>query len=189
MDERKRFMMRFQIEEATILDLQQAMTEGQITARELAELYIARIQQLNHDGPELNAVIEVNPDALEIAIQLDAERAEQGARGPLHGIPLLLKDNIATRDKMKTTAGSLALVRCQRVLSLSYQLALPLWEVPSVNQRLSSWHMHLSKAPCIGEHHAFYQQLNSIETYADAFSNGIISRRDETRKPIHVLSL
>jgi amidase len=102
--------MQFQLEEVTILELQQAMTEGQITAKALTDMYIERIRQLNQDGPRLNAVIEVNPDALEIAARLDEERVVQGVRGPLHGIPLLLKDNIATLDKMQTTAGSLALV-------------------------------------------------------------------------------
>src|SRR5271165_2227752 len=102
--------MQFQLEEATIVDLQQAMANGEITARQLTEMYLERIQQVNQSGPCLNAVIEINPDALAIAEQLDRERQAQGARGPLHGVPILLKDNIATLDKMQTTAGSLALV-------------------------------------------------------------------------------
>ena len=99
-----------QLEEATISQLQEAMTSGQVTAERLVELYLARIEALDRHGPMLNSVIEINADALEIARALDRERAESGARGPLHGIPVLLKDNIATDDRMQTTAGSLALV-------------------------------------------------------------------------------
>src|SRR5512146_1227680 len=98
------------LEEQSITDLQAAMESGQRTSRQLVEAYIERIQALNTNGPMLRAVIEVNPDALAIAEALDRERAERGPRGPLHGIPILLKDNIDTADKMETTAGSLALV-------------------------------------------------------------------------------
>lgn len=98
------------MEELTIYELQQRMAAGQLTARELTEAYLARIAAVDQAGPRLNAVIEVNPDALEIADALDAERAERGPRGPLHGIPILIKDNIDTHDRMQTTAGSLALV-------------------------------------------------------------------------------
>jgi amidase len=98
------------IEEATITELQLAMTEGHTTARQLAERYLERIQAIDKSGPTLNSVIEINPDALNIADALDNERAQQGPRGPLHGIPIMLKDNIATADAMQTTAGSLALV-------------------------------------------------------------------------------
>ncbi len=99
-----------QLEEATIHDLQEAMASGQVTSQQLTERYIARIVALDQSGPMLRSVIEVNPDALDIARQLDEERQAQGIRSPLHGIPILLKDNIATLDKMQTTAGSLALV-------------------------------------------------------------------------------
>lgn len=98
------------LEEATIRDLQVAMASGQVTSQQLTEMYIARIAALDQSGPMLRSVIEVNPDALAIAKGLDEERRTQGIRGPLHGIPILLKDNIATLDKMQTTAGSLALV-------------------------------------------------------------------------------
>lgn len=98
------------MEEWTIIELQQQMAVGRLTARELAEAYLARIADLDQAGPRLNAVIEVNPDALAIAAALDAERAARGPLGPLHGIPILLKDNIDTADRMQTTAGSLALV-------------------------------------------------------------------------------
>jgi len=99
-----------QLEETTIADLQAAMTSGQLTAQRLVEMYLDRIQALDKSGPTLNALLEINPDALEIARELDLERLNKGPRGPLHGIPLLLKDNIATMDKMETTAGSLALL-------------------------------------------------------------------------------
>jgi amidase len=98
------------LEELTVADLQAAMTARQLSARQLSEMYLGRIDALDRNGPRLTAVIEVNPDALAIADALDRERAEGGPRGPLHGIPVLLKDNIDTADQMLTTAGSLALV-------------------------------------------------------------------------------
>ena len=98
------------LEEATIDELQALMASGQLTAQRLTEMYIERIYALDQSGPMLRSVIEINPDALDIAQALDEERQTKGPRGPLHGIPLLLKDNIATLDKMETTAGSLALV-------------------------------------------------------------------------------
>lgn len=100
----------FEFEEATVADLQVAMRSGKQTARSLAEAYLARIEAVDQRGPALTSVIEVNPDALAIAEALDAERRAKGERGPLHGIPVLIKDNIATKDGMMTTAGSLALV-------------------------------------------------------------------------------
>jgi amidase len=99
----------FELEEMTIADLTKAMRSGKETARSITEKYLARIDELNTKGPELRAVIETNPEALAIADALDAERRAKGARGPLHGIPILIKDNIATADRMTTTAGSLAL--------------------------------------------------------------------------------
>src|SRR5919197_4065575 len=86
------------------------MESGRETARSLVEKYLARIEQIDRSGPSLHSVIETNPDALTIADALDAERRARGARGPLHGIPILIKDNVATADRMMTTAGSLALV-------------------------------------------------------------------------------
>jgi amidase len=99
----------FELEEATIADLRAGLASGKWTARSLTEAYLARIDALNTRGPELRAVIETNPEALAIADALDAERRTKGPRGPLHGIPILLKDNIGTADRMTTTAGSLAL--------------------------------------------------------------------------------
>ncbi len=102
-----------ELEECSITDLQEAMTAGTLTARALVEMYQQRIQALDQSGPMLRSVLEINPDALTIADELDEERRTQGPRGPLHGIPLLLKDNIATADRMQTTAGSLALLGSQ----------------------------------------------------------------------------
>ncbi len=99
-----------QIEEATLSELQSALSNAQLTTRQLTELYIQRIQELDWQGPQLRSVVEINPDALTIAEELDQERLAKGPRGPLHGIPILLKDNIATTDRMETTAGSLALL-------------------------------------------------------------------------------
>ncbi|MDP3072759.1 MAG: amidase [Opitutaceae bacterium] len=100
----------FRFAEATIDDLQARMAAGTLTARELTAAYLERIAQVDRTGPRLNAVIELNPDALSLAEKLDAERQAGRVRGPLHGIPILLKDNIATADGMETTAGSLALI-------------------------------------------------------------------------------
>ena len=97
------------LEETTIAELQRRMDSGQDTARSLVEKYLARIDTIDRQGPALGSVIETNPDALAIADRLDAERKAQGPRGVLHGIPVLIKDNIATADRMMTTAGSLAL--------------------------------------------------------------------------------
>lgn len=100
----------FRFAEATIDQLQAQMAAGTLTSHELTAAYLDRIAQIDRAGPTLRAVIEVNPDALDIAIRLDAERKAGRVRGPLHGIPVLIKDNIATADRMETTAGSLALV-------------------------------------------------------------------------------
>jgi amidase len=99
----------FELAEATIASLQQGITSRKYTARKITELYIRRIDELDKRGPSLHSVIEINPDALVIADALDTERKAKGPRGPLHGIPVLIKDNIDTADKMTTTAGSLAL--------------------------------------------------------------------------------
>ncbi len=100
----------FELDEKSIADLQAGMKAGKYTARSLVELYRARIEEIDKQGPAINSVIELNPDALEIADALDKERKDKRPRGPLHGIPILIKDNIDTADRMATTAGSLALV-------------------------------------------------------------------------------
>jgi amidase len=100
----------FELDEITITDLQDGMKSGKFTARSLVEKYSARIDEIDKHGPAINSVLELNPDAFSIADQLDQERKAKGPRGPLHGIPVLIKDNIDTADRMMTTAGSLALV-------------------------------------------------------------------------------
>jgi amidase len=97
------------LEEVTIAELQHRMAAGQETSRSIVEKYLARIDEIDRRGPELHSVLEINPDARSIADAMDAERRAGRMRGPLHGIPVLLKDNIATADRMLTTAGSLAL--------------------------------------------------------------------------------
>ena len=99
----------FELAEMDLEALQKAMEDGRYTSERITQLYLDRIEATNHRGPELRAVIEVNPDALSIAAELDRERREKGSRGPLHGIPIVLKDNVDTADRMTTTAGSLAL--------------------------------------------------------------------------------
>ena len=104
------FNRDFELDEITIDDLQKAFQSGQYSSRSVTEKYLSRIHDVDKTGPMLNAIIELNPDALEIADALDQERKGKGPRGPLHGIPLLIKDNIDTGDRMNTTAGSLALL-------------------------------------------------------------------------------
>ncbi len=101
--------VRFDLAEATVADLQAAMRSGERTSESIAQAYLVRMDAVDRAGPAINAVIERNPDALAIAQHLDRERREKDARGPLHGVPVLLKDNIDTADRMHTTAGSLAL--------------------------------------------------------------------------------
>lgn len=100
-------MKSFELEEMTVMQLQDAMKSGKMTAKEIAQKYLDRIREID---PLIKSVVETNPDALQIAEQMDRERRSNKVRSPLHGIPVLLKDNIDTADKMKTTAGSLALV-------------------------------------------------------------------------------
>ena len=102
-------IMPFELDEVTVDELQRSMESGERTARSIAELYIGRIEAMDREGPELRSMIEINPDALEIADELDEKRRSSGPRGPLYGIPIALKDNIDTHDGMTTTAGSLAL--------------------------------------------------------------------------------
>jgi len=99
----------FELEELTLAELQERLSSGALDSERLCALFLERIAALDRQGPELCHVIETNPEALEIAAQLDAERHIKGARGPLHGIPILLKDNVDTHDRMTTTAGSHAL--------------------------------------------------------------------------------
>src|SRR5712692_10591754 len=100
----------FELDEMTIAELQDGMKSGKFTSRSIVKKYLDRIDDIDKKGPAINSVIEVNPDAVAIAESLDRERKEKGSRGPLHGIPILIKDNIDTADRMMTTAGSLALL-------------------------------------------------------------------------------
>ena len=100
----------FELDELTIAELQESMKSGKLTAHSIAQKYLERIEEIDKGGPAINSVIEINPDAIAIAEALDRERKEKGMRGPLHGIPILIKDNIGTADRMMTTAGSLALL-------------------------------------------------------------------------------
>jgi len=99
----------FELDEITVAELQEGMKSGKFTAHFVAQKYLERIDEIDKRGPAINSVIETNPDALSIADSLDEERKSKGPRGPLHGIPVLIKDNIGTADRMMTTAGSLAL--------------------------------------------------------------------------------
>jgi len=104
------FERNFELDEITIDGAQKAFQSGQHSSRSLTEKYLQRIREIDKAGPMVNSVIEINPDALQIAEALDRERKATGPRGPLHGIPVLIKDNIDTGDRMSTTAGSLALL-------------------------------------------------------------------------------
>ena len=99
----------FELDEVTVGELQEGMKSGKFTAHSVAQKYLDRISEIDKQGPAINSIIEMNPDALSIADSLDDERKSKGPRGPLHGIPVLIKDNIGTSDRMMTTAGSLAL--------------------------------------------------------------------------------
>jgi amidase len=101
--------LEFEIEEETISSLQEKLTSGKYSSQQLVELYLKQIESIDKNGPTLNAIIEINPDAVSIASEMDKERKKGKIRGVLHGIPVLIKDNINTADKMQTTAGSLAM--------------------------------------------------------------------------------
>ena len=109
-DARAKGSGQFELEEITLAELRSGIESGRFTARAIAATYLERIERLDRKGPKLNSVIEVNSDALAIAEALDRKGKAGGPRGPLHGLPVLIKDNIATHDRMMTTAGSLALV-------------------------------------------------------------------------------
>ena len=101
---------KFELEEKTVAELQEGMKSGQYSSRRICEMYLDRIKAVDQSEGGLNSVMELNPDALSIADRLDTERASGNVRGPLHGIPIMVKDNIDTADKMMTTAGALAMV-------------------------------------------------------------------------------
>lgn len=105
----------FLLDEITITEIQQGYKNGTYSVKQIVQLYIDRIEEIDRNGHKLNSIIMINPDALQIADSLDQEFALGRSRGPLHGIPVILKDNIDTHDKMPTTAGS-------RILKDSYPL-------------------------------------------------------------------
>ena len=130
----------FELDEITVAELQEGMTSGRWSARTIAEAYLIRIDAIDKRGPAINAIIELNPDSLSIADALDRERKAKGPRGPLHGIPVLIKDNIDTADKMHTTAGSLAL--SENIASRDAFIAQRLREAGAVilgKTNLSEW--------------------------------------------------
>jgi len=141
----------FQLEEATIAEMQAAMASGQLTSQRLVEMYLERIEAIDKAGPKIKSVLQINPDALKIARALDEERKAKGPRGPLHGIPILLKDNIATADRMQTTAGSLALLgsRVPRDAFVAQQLRKA-GVVPLGKTNLSEWANFRSTASSSG---------------------------------------
>src|SRR5262245_55581781 len=126
--------------EATVADLQSQMAAGRLTSVELTQFYLARIRLLDQKGPGLNSIIELNPDALAMAASADAERRRGVVRGPLHGIPVLLKDNIDTGDRMQTAAGSLALVGAPAAADSTVAANLRAgWAVILGKANLSEW--------------------------------------------------
>lgn len=141
----------FELNETTVTELQAQMTSGKTSSKTLTKLYLKRISAIDKSGPKLNAVIELNPDALAIATQMDDERKQGKLRGPLHGIPILIKDNINTGDKMQTTAGSLALLG--NIASADAFIIKKLREAGAVllgKTNLSEWANFRSNRPCSG---------------------------------------
>lgn len=141
----------FGLNEVTISMLQTAMQNGKTSAKTLTKLYLKRIDKVDKNGPKLNSVIEINPDAVAIAEMLDKERGEGKVRGPLHGIPVLIKDNINTADQMQTTAGSLALAG--NIASQDAFIIRKLREAGAVilgKTNLSEWANFRSNRPCSG---------------------------------------
>ena len=141
----------FELNEITVTELQKLMQTGKTSSKALTKMYLKRIEKIDKSGPKLNAVIELNPDALEIAGQLDAERKNGKLRGMLHGIPVLIKDNIDTADKMQTTAGSLALAG--NVASEDAFIVKKLREAGAVilgKTNLSEWANFRSTRSCSG---------------------------------------
>lgn len=141
----------FELNEATVNELQAKMQSGKLTSKALTKLYLKRIDQIDKNGPKLNAIIELNPEAITIATQMDEERRQGKTRGPLHGIPILIKDNINTGDKMQTTAGSLALAG--NIASDDAFIIKKLRESGAVllgKTNLSEWANFRSNRPCSG---------------------------------------
>lgn len=141
----------FELNEITISELQEKMKSGKYSSEQITKLYLDRIEAFDKNGPKLNTVIELNPEALEIAKAMDKERKEGNIRGNLHGIPILIKDNIDTADKMMTTAGSLALVG--NIASNDAFIVKKLREAGAVllgKTNLSEWANFRSNSSCSG---------------------------------------
>lgn len=145
------FVDNFQLNEVTISELQDLMKNGKQSSKSLTRMYLDRIEKLDKNGPKLNAIIEINPDALKIASKLDEERKAGKIRSLMHGIPVLIKDNINTADKMQTTAGSLALIG--NIASEDAFIVKKLREAGAVilgKTNLSEWANFRSSRPCSG---------------------------------------
>jgi len=145
------FNDNFQLKEVTISELQDMMKKGKLTSKSLTKMYLDRIEKIDKNGPKLNAIIEINPDALEIATKMDEERKAGKIRGSMHGIPVLIKDNINTADKMQTTAGALALLG--NIASEDAFIVKKLREAGAVilgKTNLSEWANFRSSRPCSG---------------------------------------
>lgn len=141
----------FELDEITVEELQQKMQSGALTSHTITEMYLKRIEAIDKNGPKLNAVIELNPDALAIAKAMDKERAAGKVRGPLHGIPVLIKDNFSTGDKMHTTAGALAIA--DNIMSEDAFIIGKLREAGAVllgKTNLSEWANFRSTRSCSG---------------------------------------
>ena len=141
----------FELNEITIAELQEKMAAGKYTSARITELYLQRIAQMDKAGPSLNAVIELNPDAMTIAKQMDDERKAGKTRSPLHGIPVLIKDNIGTADKMMTTGGSLAMIN--NIAAKDAFIVTKLREAGAVllgKTNLSEWANFRSSKSCSG---------------------------------------
>ncbi len=141
----------FELNETSINELQASMQSGKLSSKAITKMYLKRIEQIDKNGPKLNAIIELNPDALAIAIEMDEERKQGKVRGPLHGIPILIKDNINTGDKMQTTAGSLALAG--NIASADAFIVKKLREAGAVllgKTNLSEWANFRSTRSCSG---------------------------------------
>ncbi|MGF1925871.1 MAG: amidase family protein, partial [Bacteroidia bacterium] len=141
----------FELNETTVGELQAQMQRGKLSSKAITKMYLKRIAEIDKSGPKLNSVIELNPDALAIATQMDEERKKGKVRGPLHGIPILIKDNINTGDKMQTTAGSLALAG--NIASADAFIAQKLREAGAVilgKTNLSEWANFRSTRSCSG---------------------------------------
>ena len=147
----KNFNETFELDEETIGSLREKLTSGKYTSEQLVQLYLKRIEAIDKNGPQLNSVIEINPDAVTIAIAMDKELKAGKSRGPLHGIPVLIKDNIDTADKMQTTAGSLAMAG--NIASKDAFLVKKLKEAGAIiigKTNLSEWANFRSTQSCSG---------------------------------------